>query len=297
MRRRASGFTLIEVLFSIAILATVTAIVSTVFFTGVNSWRTGTAAADAMHHIDAVMEQITAGLRSAYYPESKEPLDKYGFVQESDGDDMPDCADKISWVKLGASLVGEDASYAAVPHRTELFLMDDSDGPQGAGLYVRAWRLDGQEEDFDPEEDVDPVLLSSAVSGFDCKMLDPEKEIDNTEEDPYEDAWLDEWEPTNRVPTKVLLSISVAPAPESKLEPLILTRLVEIPLADLSWNPVDTTSESSSDNRNGIRRSNGSSNRSTAPSAPSRNSPSGTNPPRMGPTRAGPSRSAPTTAP
>ena len=246
---RRAAFTLVEVLLAVAIFGTVAAIVGTIFFTGVNVWRTGTAAADAMHHIDAVLEQVTAGLRSAYYPESKEPLYKYGFVQENDGDDMPRCADKISWVKIGPSLVGEDATYVGVPHRVELFLLDEGDGPQGAGLYVRAWRLDGQEDDFDPEEDVDPVLLSSAVTGFDCKMIDRDKEVEVGEDEPFE--WLDEWESTNRVPESVLLSLSVDPAPESHLEPLILTRRIEIPLADLSWNPFQAgTSDSDTGRRN-----------------------------------------------
>ena len=246
------GFTFVELLLAVAIFGIVSAIVATVFYTGVSSWRTGTAAADALHHIDAVMEQVTAGLRSAYYPESASPLDKYGFVQENDGDEMPDCADKISWVKIGPSLVGEDATYAGVPHRTELFLMDEGSGPQGAGLYVRAWRLDGQEDDFDPEKDVEPVLLSSAVSGFDCKMVDREKEPEVGEEEPFE--WLDEWETTNRVPESVLISIAVAPAPESKLAPMVFTRRVEIPLADLSWNPFNTSSDSRDSQRNSRSR-------------------------------------------
>ena len=246
--KRRDAFTLLELLLAIAIFGTCAAIVGSVFYTAVGSWRTSTAAADAMHHADAVLEQVTAGLRSAYYPESKEPLDKYGFVQENDGDEMPGCRDKISWVKVGTSLVGEDATYAGVPHRTELFLMDESDGPQGAGLYVRAWRLDGQEDDFDPEQDVEPVLLSSAVTGLDCKMVDREKEIEPGEEEPFE--WLEEWETTNRVPESVMLSLAIAPPDERRSEPLVLTRRIEIPLAGLSWNPVDTTDSSNSRRRN-----------------------------------------------
>ena len=245
--KRRDAFTLLELLLAIAIFGTCAAVVGSVFFTAVGSWRTSTAAADAMHHADAIMEQVTAGLRSAYYPESKEPLDKYGFVQENDGDEMPSCNDKISWVKIGTSLVGEDATYAGVPHRTELFLMDESDGPQGAGLYVRAWRLDGQEDDFDPEEDVEPVLLSSAVTGLDCKMIDREKEIEPGKEDPFE--WLEEWETTNRVPESVMLSLAIAPPDDRRAEPLVLTRRIEIPLAGLSWNPMETSDSSNSRRR------------------------------------------------
>ena len=247
MKHARDAFTLLELLLAIAIFGICAAVVGSVFFTAVGSWRTSTAAADAMHHADAVLEQVTAGIRSAYYPESKEPLDKYGFVQENDGDEMPACMDKISWVKIGDSLVGEDATYAGVPHRTELFLMDESDGPQGAGLYVRAWRLDGQEDDFDPEEDVEPVLISSAITGLDCKMVDREKEAEPGEEEPFE--WLDEWETTNRVPESVLLSLAIAPPDDRRAEPLVLTRRIEIPLAGLSWDPIDTQNSSGSSRR------------------------------------------------
>ena len=247
MSRRRSAFTLLEVLLAIAIFGTCAAVVGSVFFTAVGSWRTATSAADAMHHADAVMEQVVAGLRSAYYPESKEPLDKYGFVQENDGDEMPGCRDKISWVKIGTSLVGEDATYAGVPHRTQLFLMDESDGPQGPGLYVRAWRLDGQEDDFDPEQDVEPVLISGAITGLDCKMVDREKEVEPGEEEPFE--WLDEWETTNRVPESVMLSLAIAPPEGRRDEPLVLTRRIEIPLAGLSWDPLDTSESSGSRRR------------------------------------------------
>ena len=289
---RRGGFTLLELILAVAIFAVVAGVAAAVFHTGVSAWRAGTAAADSMHHIDAVLEQVTAGLRSAYYPESREPLDKYGFVQENDGDDMPKCSDKISWVKIGPSLVGEYATFAGVPHRTELFLMDDGEGPQGAGLYVRAWRLDGQEDDFDPERDVEPVLLSSAVSGFDCKMVDREKEPEPGEPEPFE--WLDEWETTNRVPESVLISLSVQPDPETKLPPVIVTRRVEIPLADLSWNPLDTKESSDSSQRR-RRTTGGDADRNRPPGEvlPSR----GTRDSRTGPNRTttppGGSRNAP----
>ncbi len=242
---RAAAFTLLELLLAVAIFGVVSATVGTIFYTSVSAWRTGTAAADAMHHIDAVSEQAVSALRSAYYPESEAPLDKYGFCHENDGDEMPDCHDKISWVKVGNSLVGEDASYAGVPHRVELFIMDESDGPDGPGLYVRAWRLDGQEEDFNPEEEVDPVLISSAVVGLDCKMIDRDTPVDITSDEPF--TWLEEWETTNRIPERVLFSIAVAPAEESDLEPLVIQRYVEIPMAALSWNPVVTSKKSDKD--------------------------------------------------
>jgi type II secretory pathway pseudopilin PulG len=228
--------TLVELLLAIAILGVITGVVAATFHTAVTAWRTGTSAADATHHADAALEQVYMALRSAYYPESNTPLDKYGFTHADDGGDPPTSRDTISWVKLGNSLIGEDAPYAGVPHRVELSLIDD-DGPQGPGLYVRAWRLDGQPEDFDPFEDIAPVLLSGAVVSFNCQMMDPDAKP-MTYSDPIK--WMDEWTETNRIPEAVQISLAVSAA-DRKAPPLVIERFVGIPMAELSWNPTMTS--------------------------------------------------------
>lgn len=231
-KRKSDGFTLLELLLAIAILGVLVGIVAATFHTAVTAWQAGSIAADASHHADAVMEQVVMGLRSAFYPESTEPLYAYGFTHEDDGD-MPTARDTISWVKLGNALVGEDMPYAGVPHRVELSVKG-RDGPDGEGLYVRSWRLDGQPDDFDTD-DVPPLLLSREVAALDCRMLDPAKK----EGDLDESVWMDDWDTTNRIPTRVLISIAIRPATDRK-EQLVLERVVTIPLADLSWNPVVT---------------------------------------------------------
>lgn len=229
------GLTLVELLLAIAILGVIAGVVAATFHTAVAAWRAGTSAADAMHHADAALEQVYMALRSAYYPETRVPLDKYGFSHGDDGSDQPRARDTISWVKLGNALIGEDAPYAGVPHRVELSLLED-DGPQGPGLYVRAWRLDGQPEDFDAAEDVSPVLLSAAVVGFNCQMMDPDAKP-MTYSDPIE--WIDEWPQTNRIPQAVQISLAIAPS-DPRAEPLVIERFVGIPMAELSWNPIVT---------------------------------------------------------
>lgn len=233
-RNSRSGLTLVELLLAIAILGVITGVVAATFHTAVTGWRTATSASDAAHYADAAVEQIYMALRSAYYPESTAPLDKYGFSHTDDGD-PPDCRDTFTWVKLGNALIGEEAAYAGVPHRVVLEVLDE-DAPQGPGLYVRAWRLDGQPEDFDPAEDVEPILFSSAVVGLDCKMMDPDARP-MTYSDPIE--WIDDWEQTNRIPEAVRFSLVVAP-PTPKDAPLVVERFVGIPMSELSWNPTVT---------------------------------------------------------
>ena len=235
-----SGVTLIELLMAVAILGVIAIVITMTLNVGVESWRTGTALADESHHADAVMEQIVMALRSAYYPETKEPTYDYGFTFE-DGGESPKAEDRISWVKVGNSLIGEDVPWAGAAHRVELFMKTD-DSDEGPGLYVKAWQLVGQAEDFDPEEDVTPLLLSDQVVSFDCRIKDPD--YADISGEPYE--WIDEWTTSNRIPTHVLISIAVKPQKEGE-DPMEYTRCVEIPMAKMSWDPVQT--DSSSTNR------------------------------------------------
>ena len=84
--------------------------------------------------------------------------------------------------------MGEDTPWAGAAHRVRLYV-EDSNAGDGPGLYVAAWQTVGQAEDFDPDEDVEPLLLSDRVVGLDCRMQDPQKAIEPDE--PFE--WIDEW--------------------------------------------------------------------------------------------------------
>ena len=227
-----AAFTLIEVLLAVTILAMVLGTVGLVLQTAVSGWRVGAELAETERDGDAVMEQLVMALRSAYFPAAGENAWEYGFQHEDDGEEES-AKDRISWVKVGASLVGEDSPWAGAAHRVNVFVSDDEDG-QGPGLYVSAWQMVGLSEDFDPEEDAEPVLLSDQVVGLDCRMLDPSKAIEPGE--PLE--WIDEWTESNRIPTFVRVTLALRPV-EKGDEPDVLVRLVRIPLGELSWNPVN----------------------------------------------------------
>ncbi|NLW13664.1 MAG: type II secretion system protein [Trueperella sp.] len=230
-RKTCAGVTLIELLLAVAILGVLSVTVMAVLNVGIESWMTGTALADESHNADAVMEQVVMALRSAYYPEASEPNYEYGFMHE-DGGEAPDAEDLISWVKVGNSLIGEDTPWAGAAHRVELFIGDVDGEP---GLYVKAWQLVGQDDEFDPEEDVEPLLISDQVISFDCRMKDPDTK--ETIGEPYE--WLDEWTPSNRIPTHLMISIAMKQQ-KDKEDPMEYTRMVEIPMAAMSWNPIQT---------------------------------------------------------
>lgn len=242
---RAAAFTLIEVLLSVAILGTVAGIVGLVLGVGVEAWRATAELAEKSHDGDAIMEQIAMALRSAYYPASGEPTYEYGFQHEDDGEG-DDAQDVMSWVKIGSSLVGEDVPWAGSAHRVQLFCSAGEDG-QGPGLYARAWQMVGEPEDFDPEEDAVPILLSDKVVGLECRMRDDSKALEPGE--PYE--WIDEWTESNRIPAVVRISLALSPRKKGD-RPDVITRLVEIPMSEMSWSPSVGDRKSSGRARNAI---------------------------------------------
>jgi prepilin-type N-terminal cleavage/methylation domain-containing protein len=222
-RHARCAFTLLELLLAIGILALAMVVAFTTFGIVTTAWRKGTTLADEVHHGDFAMEQLVMGLRSAHYPDAKAMSSPYGFwMEDESAGEHP--SDTISWVKQGSALVGSDPSLAGGPHRVVFSVEDDDEG--GRAACVKAWRLQGQPEDFDPEEDVETETLSRRVLGFNCRAAyeKKEKEID----------WLDEWEDTNRLPVYVELTLYLAPLSEGE-DPVEVKRAIEIPVAPLSW--------------------------------------------------------------
>lgn len=222
MPKNRQGFTLLELLLAISIMAIVSTVTFMTFYASLNAWKRGTAMADSLNYGDYVMEQLIMGLRSAYYPDSKGGSPDYGFWQQDNGDDAYS-GDVISWVKLGGALVGDDAPLAGSPHRVQFYVDQDDEGR--SAVAVKAWRLLDQPDDFDPEE-LEPVYISRKIIGFNCKtayrLVDEEVE------------WLDEWEKTNRIPTVVELTLYLEPA-EKDGEPVELKRIIGIPVGPLCW--------------------------------------------------------------
>jgi prepilin-type N-terminal cleavage/methylation domain-containing protein len=214
-RTGADGFTFIELLLAVAILAMVTTVAAVSLYAASKAWSRGNAMTEGLHHGDYVMEQLVMALRSAYYPDG-------GRARSAgDGGEGPGASDRISWVKIGRSLVG-GAQYAETPHRVE-FTLEEEDGVTEA--KVRAWQAALLDEAFDPDT-VPSVSLSRQVLGFDCLASS------TYDEESGEIEWEEEWENTNSIPQFVQITLYVTGPSED--EPLELVRLVELPCGPLA---------------------------------------------------------------
>lgn len=221
--RAGRGFTLLELLLAVSLMAVAATVTFMVFFTATRAWKRGVALADSLHHGDFVVDQLSLALRSAYYPDTGAAGDEYGFWMEDASGDSP--RDEMSWVKLGGALVGRDWPAVGSPHRVIVSVEPDKDGRDS--VCVRAWRMQGQPEEFDPVEDVEPVFLSRRVHGLNCRPA--YKTDDGTIE------WLDEWEDTNRIPIAVEVTLYVDPVDDGE-PPVEVKRVVSIPVASRSWD-------------------------------------------------------------
>ncbi|MFC1462200.1 type II secretion system protein J [Verrucomicrobiota bacterium] len=222
MTEKRSGFTLLELMLAISIMAVVSAVTYMSFSTVTTAWKIGVALTDSLNNGDHVAEQLVMALRSAYYPEARGTAPQYGFWNEDDGDGEYS-HDMISWVKLGNALVGEDCAFAGSPHRVRVTIEDNEDGEPA--VAVRAWRLHGQPDDFEPD-DVEPLYLSTKIVGFNCRSA--WRKVHG------EIEWFDEWEDTNRVPTVLELTFWLKPPKEGD-PPIEMKRAIGIRGAAISW--------------------------------------------------------------
>ena len=228
------------------ILAIMTIVSTMVFHTVVRNWTLATEMADNMQRVDYITAQVAYALRSAYFPTSGQASNADGFMLLDENErNEPELSDVITWTKLGNSIVGRNSRFAHSPHRVTLFVRSekDADEEHPAGLIAQ---VIGEEkfrpEDFDEDDETnwDWFLLGSQVQGFNCRVLD--------KDEPFKSGmanWQDTWDNSNCIPRRVQLTFWMKPIDDDK-EPYPIVRVLEIPLWDISQNPLKTDSTASS---------------------------------------------------
>ena len=242
---------MLEILLAIMILSIMTIISALVFQTVVHNWTLATDMADNMQRVDYITAQVTYALRSAYFPTSEKTTEADGFMllNHNENND-PDESDVISWTKLGPAIVGRNSRFARSPHRVTLFVRSerDADEEHPAGLIAQVigedkFRPDDLDED--DETNWDWFLLGSQVQGFNCRVLDKNEPFSHGMAN-----WQDIWDTSNSIPRRVQLTFWMKPVEEDK-DPYPVVRVLEIPLWDISQNPIKTDSTGSGSRRGG----------------------------------------------
>jgi prepilin-type N-terminal cleavage/methylation domain-containing protein len=206
IQNSAFGFTLLEVLVAVVLLATAFTIIWSTFSTTINGWRRSTEFLDRITHGDFVIDQMVSSLRSTAF--FKNRPDKYGFWLDSKGGgDAP--RDEISWVTSGTAFMLPEDPLAKGVYRIMLSVDDK-------GLEVRSFQHLKEELE---KNDAEPWVVSPRVIGLDCQVYNFE-----------EKDWDDEWEDTNAVPSLVKITLFMEPV-EKYEPPVKLQRVVEIPIA------------------------------------------------------------------
>jgi len=218
IRRR--GFTLLEIMLAVALLAVAMSVTWMCFSVVTTAWKKSQQLSDDISHADYVMEQLVMGLRSSYYTDGA-----CGFWLKDDGDGSG-ARDSISWVKMGSALIGTESPIGGAPHRIVFTLEDEGSGE--SAVSVKAWRLRGLPENFDPEKDVKPVLIARGIVGFNCRVEDPTAAKNAKDDKAIE--WSDEWKDTNRIPQYVELTLYMKPLDKGE-DPVEVRRVVCIPIA------------------------------------------------------------------
>ena len=248
------AFTIVELMLAVLILSILTIISTWTFHTVVRNWTLATEMADNVQRADYVLAQITSALRSAYFPTSGETSDEDGF-QLVDGNERnePDGSDFIAWTKLGPAIVGSNSRFAKAPHHVALYVVEpgksDVEEYANGGLVCDViGEKKFRPEDFDEDdlENWDHFVLIENVQGFNCRVLDKDQ--------PFKDDqanWQDKWDTSNCIPRRVQLTFWMKPLEKDK-EAYPIVRVVEIPLWEMSQNPVkiDSTASEDKDEKN-----------------------------------------------
>lgn len=217
-RRIRRGFTLLEVMIAVVILAIAMTVAGQLFFAVTKAWTRARVVMDQTHHGDFVLGQLTAALRSMAFSENKPEV--YGFRMEKNP--LGEGEHTISWVTDNAAFMppGDPASHGR--HRIAVGAGEDEDGAEG--LLVTVWPYLANEEEVEKKS----WLISDQIKGVRCLAYDTKQ---------GEEGWRDDWEYSNAIPGLIEITLYAEPLNEED-DPVEFRQLIEIPLGPAVTNEV-----------------------------------------------------------
>lgn len=220
-----NAFTMVELLLATLLVGVLTTLSILTFQSVTRSWIGSTEYMDKLQRTDYALNQLVAGLRSAYYPHDGKQDERYGFVLVNNGDgEKSDDSDEIEWSKTGAAIIGNKSALADTVHRIKVMILEEGNDDYGVeiektGLYARvctdsALNPKDDEKDspdkgygFGNDELYQPMLVADGIVGFNCRVLPTADEAESENDD---SRFEDEFSASNAVPYKVELTFYVA---------------------------------------------------------------------------------------
>jgi len=210
-RTGCSGLTLVEILVTLGLLATVMTLVYGSLWTTVDGLQRIEARTDREQAARVLLEMMERELRSALLTGDDNRL--YFLGEDGVSNDLP--ADKLTWiqaahVKLHWQL--PEAETAEVSY----WLESDADG------RPTLYRREDASRDGDPASGGTVYPLSEVVLGLDFKYYGPR-------------GWVDEWDSRlngNTLPRVVQITLFLPPeSHDPEAQPVEIRSLVDLPLA------------------------------------------------------------------
>jgi prepilin-type N-terminal cleavage/methylation domain-containing protein len=210
-RSQSRGFTLLEVMLAVTILALISTAVYATWSAGLNGWKRSASVTETLQRERVVMEMLAELTQSLVYFTSKDSL------YDIDGNRHPGTGDSISFVTASNLLLPVSEQVASGMRRITISLGRDARGRPFLGIA----NAPALEADETPE----PVLrvLSADVCGFAVRYRDPQN-----------GTWTDQWGgDTESVPAAIEYTVAFG-ANDGRTPPIVVTRAVDLPVAEFA---------------------------------------------------------------
>jgi len=205
---KRGGFTLLEILVSIVILAMALTVAWQTFAAVTGAWKRSKEMLDTVHHGDYVIQQLAGTLRSMVIFDSTP--EKYAFQIENNGAGYGEHT--ISFVTAGKAFIPPGTQFEYGLHRLRIGIGHDEEGNEGFTAEALPHLV--KKDEYDPES----WFISGHIKGLRCRLYDLEEE-----------RWTDTWEYSNSLPGLIEITL-IADSPEEYGEPVEFCQLIEIPL-------------------------------------------------------------------
>ena len=202
-----AGFTLLELMLAITILAVVITAVYTTFTTSLNAWKRSIGVSDALQRQRIVMDTLSELTKSMVFVNSRAGL--YSFLAERN----VRTGDSVSFVTASDVLLPPTEAVAAGMRRVTISMQYDERGWPYLALQ-NAPALETSEEDQGQLH-----VLSADVSGFAIRYRDPRT-----------GQWQEEWDEAGLIPSAIEYTIAFGGL-DGRTPPIIMTRAVDLPIA------------------------------------------------------------------